>query len=331
MLNETQMELSLKMSHELEIVNGNAAMVYSGDVPWHGLGTKIPSDLTPDQVLEKAGLNWTVEKRKCYIDIDGKMVDAGIKALVRSTDNKVLTHIKDKWEPVQNHTAFEFFHEYVMAGDMEMHTAGSIKNGQIVWCLAKVKDSFEINTPQGKDQVDSYLLFTNPHKFGQCTDVRFTPIRVVCWNTLSMAINRDSAQMVKVNHSRKFDSDRVKETLGIANRYMNEYKDIADFLASRRYNKNSLIEYFNTVFPKTNGDKEDTSRNCELAITVIDKQPGHEFAAGSWWQAYNSVTYLTDHVLGRNVNTRLHSAWYGQNQKKKLDALKLAKQYADVA
>lgn len=319
------------MSHDLEIINNNAVMVYSGDVPWHGLGTKIPNDLTPDQVLEKAGLDWTVEKRKCFIEVDGQKVDAGIKALVRSFDNKVLTHVKDKWEPVQNETAFQFFHEYVMAGDMEMHTAGSLKGGQIVWCLAKVKESFELNTPQGKDIVESYLLFTNPHKFGQCTDVRATPIRVVCNNTLSMAINQNSTQMVKVNHSRKFNSDQVKETLGIANRYMNKYKDVAEFLASKRYDKNSLFEYFNTVFPKVTGDKEEMSRNAELAVTVIDKQPGHEYAAGSWWQAYNSVTYLSDHVLGRSADTRLHSAWYGINQKKKLDALSLAKQFAEAA
>jgi phage/plasmid-like protein (TIGR03299 family) len=321
------------MSHELEIVNGNAKMVYAGEVPWHGLGVEIPSDLTPEQVLEKAELDWTVEKETCFVKLNGKLVDAGIKALVRSTDGKILTHVKDRWEPVQNHDAFQFFHEYVMAGDMEMHTAGSLKGGTVVWALAKVKESFELKTPQGTDIVDSHLLFTNPHKFGQSIDIRFTPIRVVCNNTLTMALNQSNSQVVKVNHSRKFDAERVKETLGIANRYLNQYKDIAEFLVSKRYTKNALIEYFDEVFPKIGaeeGDK-DSSRNAELAFSIIEQQPGAEFAAGSWWQAYNAVTYMTDHIIGRNTGTRLHSAWYGINQKRKLDALKTAKEYATAA
>lgn len=319
------------MSHELEFVDGKASMVFVGEVPWHGLGTEIPADLTPDQVLEKAGLDWTVSKEKCFVRLDDKMVDAGITALVRSSDNKILTHVRDRWEPVQNSEAFQFFHEYVMAGDMEMHTAGSLKGGNVVWALAKVKESFELKTPQGTDIVDSHLLFTNPHKFGQSIDVRFTPIRVVCNNTLTMALNESNSQMVKVNHSRRFDAEKVKETLGIANRYLNQYKDIAEFLASKRYSKTSLIEYFNEVFPKIGGEEDDTSRNSELAFSLVDKQPGAEFAAGSWWQAYNAVTYMTDHVVGRSTGSRLHSAWYGINQKRKLDALKTAKEYAMAA
>jgi phage/plasmid-like protein (TIGR03299 family) len=319
------------MSHELEIVNGNAKMVYVGEVPWHGLGVEIPSDLTPEQVLEKADLNWSVEKETCFVKLNGKFVDAGIKALVRSSDGKVLTHVKDRWEPVQNRDAFNFFHEYVMAGDMEMHTAGSLKGGTIVWAMAKIKDSFELKTPQGTDLIESHLLFTNPHKFGQSIDVRFTPTRVVCNNTLTMALNGASSQMVKVNHSRKFNAEEVKETLGIANRYLNKYKDIAEFLASKRYSKDSLIEYFNEVFPKIGGEKDDTSRNSELAFSLVDKQPGANLAAGSWWQAYNTVTYLTDHVVGRSQGSRLHSAWYGINQKRKLDALNTAKEYAMAA
>ena len=323
------------MAHELEMLSTGASMAYVGDVPWHGLGKQVPNDLTPDQMLEAAGLNWTVEKVDCHYDVNGKKMKAGIQVLVRSTDGKVLTHVKDRWEPVQNSEAFDFFNEYVMAGDMEMHTAGSLKGGQIVWALAKLKQSFELKTPQGKDIIDSHLLFTNPHKFGQSIDVRFTPIRVVCNNTLTMALNkRETSQMVKISHRRKFNAEQVKETLGIANRYMNEYKDIAVFLSSKNYNKNALIEYFSEVFPKTNADPEDkgeVSRNAEMAYSVIDKQPGHELAAGTWWQAYNAVTYMTDHIVGRSANSRLESSWYGINQKKKLEALNKATKFAMAA
>ena len=104
------------MAHELEIVNGQAQMAYVGDVPWHGLGTKVPADLTPDQFMEKAGLNWSVEKE----DI---LTRSGIKvknkqALVRSSDGSILDVVGNGWNPVQNAEAFNFFEEYVTAGDM---------------------------------------------------------------------------------------------------------------------------------------------------------------------------------------------------------------------
>lgn len=318
------------MAHEIEMTSAGPAIAYAGEVPWHGLGVRVPPDLAPEQIMEAANLNWEVNKVPLYLDRDGEKIDAGITALVRSSDGKILTHVTDKWEPVQNKEAFEFFSEYVMAGDMEMHTAGSLKGGRIIWALAKVKDSFELKTPQGKDLVESHLLFTNPHRFGQSTDVRVTPIRVVCYNTLTMAINAKSSQMVKVSHRRKFDASKVKETLGIANRYMQNYKEIAEFLASKRYSKDSLVEYFTTVFPKYNGEEGERSRNSDRALEVVETQPGSKLAAGSFWQAFNAVTYMVDHELGRSASSRLESAWYGVNQRKKIDALKLAKTFAEA-
>ena len=123
------------MSHEVEMVNGQAQMAYAGEVPWHGLGTAVSNDLTPQQMQEVAGLNWSVEKQD-IITSGGVTID-GKQALVRSSDNKVLDVIGENWNPVQNDEAFNFFSEYVLAGDMEMHTAGSLKGGKMVWALAK--------------------------------------------------------------------------------------------------------------------------------------------------------------------------------------------------
>lgn len=315
--------------HELEETNGEYNMVWVGEVPWHGLGKKIRSDLTPEQVLQEAGLDWEVEKYDTFFEVNGEQYPTKQKALVRSTDKKVLTHVSGSWKPTQNREAFEFFNEYVMAGDMEMHTAGSLKGGQIVWALAKVKESFELVTPQGKDLVESFLLFSNPHQFGRATDVKFTPTRVVCWNTLSFALDQTTTFSAKQNHSKKFDAEKVKETLKIANLYMNQYKDVAEFLVDKRYTNESLLQFFKTVFPKTTSTEEgEISRNAETALKVIEQQPGANLAAGSWWSAYNTVTFMTDHLLGRNSSTRMESAWYGANQRKKLTALNVAKKMA---
>ena len=183
------------MAHMIEMINGKAQMAYSGDVPWHGLGTKVPADLTPVQMLDAAGLNWSVEKVPAFAKVAGKDVEVGRSALVRNVDNKILDVVSDDWNPIQNEEAFEFFNEFVAAGDMEMHTAGSLRDGQIVWGLAKVKDSFELFKG---DQVDSYLLFSNFHRYGFSTDVRFTPIRVVCNNTLTLSLNSKVENFVSI-------------------------------------------------------------------------------------------------------------------------------------
>lgn len=317
------------MAHEIE------TMAFAGATPWHGLGKRVPADLSPDQMLKAADLDWTVQKAPAFANIGDDQVNIGWSALVRSSDNRVLDVVSNDWNPMQNHEAFEFFSEYCEAGDMEMHTAGSLKNGQIVWALAKVKESFELFKG---DQVDSYLLFTNPHKFGQCIDVRFTPIRVVCNNTLTLALNQQSAdRMVKKNHRTVFDASEVKEQLGIATTKLAKYKEMAAFLGSKRYTEEMLTNYFKQVFPVLAYNKEkgpqrkEISKSATRALEVIDTQPGSEFARGSWWQAFNAVTYLTDHEIGKSADTRLQSAWFGQNKNLKIKALEAAVEFAEMA
>ena len=318
------------MAHMVE------TMAYAGEVPWHKLGVPVSNDLTPVQMMDKAGLNWKVREVESFIEFDGKRIATGQKSLVRETDGKILTNVGADWNPVQNETAFEFFNDFVMNGEMEMHTAGSLKGGQMVWALAKVGESFELF---GDDKIDSYLLFSNPHQYGKSIDVRFTPIRVVCNNTLTFSLSSKKDNSVKVGHRTQFDPESVKESLGVAKSQLNTYKDMAEFLGSKRFTTDSLIEYYNTVFPRT-ADKrvqgkalsvETLSRNAKLAYDALEQQPGSKYAEGSWWQAFNSVTYITDHVQGRNADNRLYSSWYGPNQSRKANALKSAVEYAEAA
>ncbi len=316
------------MAHMVE------TMAYAGETPWHGLGVQVPSDLSPAQMLEKAGLDWTVQKVPAFADIGGAKTNVGWSALVRSSDSEMLSVVSNDWNPVQNHEAFEFFHEYCAAGDMEMHTAGSLRDGQIVWVLAKIKDSFELFKG---DIVESYLLFTNPHKFGQSIDVRFTPIRVVCNNTLTLSLSQNADRMVKKSHRTEFNAEQVKEQLGIATDKLAKYKEMAAFLGSKRYNDGSLKEYFNRIFPVLAYNKEkgpqrkDLSKSATRALEIIGTQPGAQYAEGSWWQAFNAVTYLTDHEIGRSADSRLTSAWFGPNKNLKVKALETAVEFAEAA
>jgi phage/plasmid-like protein (TIGR03299 family) len=318
------------MAHEIEIVDGVAQMAYAGEVPWHGLGKEVPVDLTPEQMLEAAGLDWGVEKVDAYIEYKGSRIATGQKALVRDRDGKILTNVGPNWEPVQNAEAFGFFHDFVMEGDMEMHTAGSLKGGEIVWALARVKESFELF---GGDRVDSYLLFSNPHQYGKSIDVRFTPIRVVCNNTLTFSLETASKNSVSVSHRTKFDADEVKAMLGIASNKLSTYKETAEFLGSKRFTADSLNEYFQRVFPvSARGEaKKEVSRNAQTAMAIMDSQPGAEYGEGTWWQPFNAVTYMTDHLLSRNAETRMRNAWFGHVRAQKIKALETAVEMAEAA
>lgn len=318
------------MAHNVE------TMAYAGETPWHGLGVRVSNDLTPVQMMEKAGLNWEVHEVESFIEFGGQKIPTGQKSLVRSTDSKILTNVGPDWKPVQNQEAFDFFSEFVLSGDMEMNTAGSLRDGQMVWALAKVKESFSVF---GDDQVDSYLLFSNPHLYGKSIDVRFTPIRVVCNNTLTLSLSGKAERGVRIGHRTQFNADQVKDTLGIAHEKFAKYKEMAQFLGSRKITAESLIQYYNDVFPNTSRKEtpkpvskyEDLSRNAKLCYDALETQPGAQYASGTWWQAFNSITYITDHVQGRNEDNRLHSQWFGSNQTRKVAAAEKAVEYASAA
>lgn len=319
------------MSHNLEMVNGKASMAYVGETPWHGLGTKVPNDLTTIQMMEAAGLDWEVHKVPAFATVGGESVNIGHSALVRMSDDHILDVVSNDWNPVQNLEAFEFFNDFISAGDMQMHTAGSLKQGQIVWCLAKINESFELFKG---DRVDSYMLFTNFHKYGFSTDIRFTPIRVVCNNTLTLSLNSDTSRLVKINHRNIFKPDNAKLMLGIAAHKLASYKEMASFLGSKKAKNEDIVEYFTRIFPVTSAkdgkSKKEVSKNASLALSILETQPGAEFAEGSWWQPFNSVTYITDHLAGRNADNRLATAWYGSGKSLKTKALEIAIEMASV-
>ena len=245
-------------------------MAYAGELPWHGLGTKVIDDLTPEQMMQKAGVDWTVEKQD-MITSGGSTVKSK-QALVRSSDGEVLDVVGKGWNPVQNADAFNFFEDYVKAGDMQMHTAGSLNGGKMVWALAKTNRSFELFNG---DVTENYFLFSNPHEFGKAIDIRMTPIRVVCNNTLTLSLSQDSNAMLKVNHRKEFDSSEVKEQMGIAREKMEQYKTMAEFLGSKRYTADNVVQYFNTVFGSPAKEKVDnvfpfTSNNAKIAMEHLD-------------------------------------------------------------
>lgn len=317
------------MSHNIEIVDGVAHIAYSGETPWHGLGTEVPNDLTPEQMLQAAKLDWTVSKVPAFVTINDKQVETGHNALVRSSDDSILDIIPDDWKPCQNSEAFAFFDDFVSQGDMSMECAGSLKDGRIVWALAKVNDGFSLFG--GKDAIESYLLFTNPHTYGKSIDVRPTSTRVVCNNTLTLALSKKSKKAIKVSHRRDFIADEVKMALGCTRQELEAYREGALHLTSKRYTAENAKDYFRTIFPslsQKDEKKDELSLNGRLAMSVLDTQPGVELGQGTWWQLFNSVSYINTHLAGRSDENRLESQWYGAGARSSVEAFTKALEMA---
>lgn len=294
--------------------------------PWHGLGVPVEADLTPQQMLEAANLDWEVQLYPNYTTYNKKKIMTGVNSLIRESDGRILTNVTDKWNPVQNIEAAEFFNEFVAAGDMQMNTAGSLCNGELVWFLAKMKESFDVF--KNRDTIEAYCLFTNPHRYGWSTSVSLTAVRVVCANTLNLSLNTTKGdKIVKVNHRKVFNADEVKTILGVSKEKMKKYKEMAQFLASKKAKNEDIVEYFKRVFPvitTKEASKKEMSKPAQQTLDILHSQPGAEYGEGTWWSGYNAITYYMDHLAGRTTDSRLNSAWYGENRKKKTKALELA-------
>jgi phage/plasmid-like protein (TIGR03299 family) len=297
-------------------------------------------------MLKAAGLDWTVAKRELfYAPADGG--NASIKVpgkygLVRATDNRLLTIVGSTYKPVQNDEAMDFFKKFVTAGKMSMETAGSLHGGQYIWALARLGSDFKL----GKgDEVRGYLLLSQPHVFGKAMVIQFTPIRVVCWNTLTFALGGDlkgKPGSFRMPHSIAFN-DVVKQkaeiALGLATEQMDEFKQAAQLLSKKKADPKDVEEFFCEVLkfdPKV-ADKKKT-RSKKKADAVIEPRmlprlraalthaPGSQLptAIGTWWGAANAVTYVVDHELGRDQSAALRTAWLGAKAGLKRRAIKLA-------
>ena len=324
------------MSHNVE------TMAYAGEVPWHGLGVPVSNDMSAYEMMEAAQLNWSVKKQPMYFmpnednsnwvnNSTGVLVEDKM-LLIREKDNMQLDVVGKNWHPVQNQEAFDFFYDWVEEGKMEMHTAGSLSNGKIVWILAKVNETFEVLK---NDIVESYMLFTNPHSFGTSVNVRFTPIRVVCNNTLQLALG-DNNNGIRLDHTKKFDPHLVRDTLGLATDSMRVYQHQATYLASKHATGEQRDNYFKEMFPMTDYEKDvkgyvRSKKAADANRLHNNGTPGSEFSKDSWWDTFNTLTFMYDHKLGKSNASRIRSSWYGEASKTKQVALAKALEYANVA
>ena len=337
------------MAHNLETV-------YVGEEPWHGLGKRVHHDLTPEQMMIEAGLDWEVRKvsqaskvgkrhvrnprnvQLVRVHKDEAIMDAWDKAGTIWLDD-----VGEEWNAFQNREFINFFHDFVMEGKMEMHTAGTIfdpgKHHCYTWMQAKLKNmTFEVVKD---DVVESFMLFSNPFIYGRVADVRQTGVRVVCNNTLDAALSAHSQAAIKIDHRAPFDAVAVRKAIEVNALSMKDYKEKAQFLASKAIDWTDVKSYFMQVEPATTPakvERGDMSAQAEVFVDAFEKQPGAKMGEGTWWQAFNATTYAYDHIIGKDYGSeeatragRLAKSWYGDVRKAKVKSMELALEFAKAA
>ena len=237
------------MSAEVE------TMFYTRVAPWHGLGTCVENAPGSQEALKVAGLDWKVVQKPIFTE-EGQLV-GGFKANIRDRDNQILGVVTDRYKVVQNEEAFAFTDQLLGEG-ITYETAGSLQGGRRTWILAKLPQRYIISG----DEITPYLVFMNSHDGTGAIKAAMTPIRVVCQNTLNLALS-NAKRSWSANHVGNINGklDDARYTLLYADKYMAELGRSIDRLNQIRLSDQKVYEYINALFPLADNATEQQKKN----------------------------------------------------------------------
>jgi len=304
------------MSHEVE------KMVFAGATPWHGLGTEIDDATNFWDAFKLAGLDWEVETEPLYrMGAAGQVVGEEVKAqaAVRTSDDKVLGVVGPRWTPLQNRDAFKVFEPLIDSGDMRLHTAGSLRGGERVWVLCQL--GLENTEIVKNDEIAKFALLSNGHDGKLAVHFGFTPIRVVCANTESMARSSTASNLIRVRHHRfvKNNVEKLRDIMNLANQEFEATAEQYRFLASKQINATDLHKYVKIVLDVHQQEEDELSTRTKNIIGKVEEffllGKGNDLPGvnGTYWAAYNGVTEYLNYEKGRTSENRMDSLWFGQN------------------
>ncbi|MFQ6971656.1 MAG: DUF932 domain-containing protein [Enterocloster aldenensis] len=218
-------------------------MFYTREKPWHGLGTRVEEAPDSKKALELAGLDWRVIQKNLATE-DGYPV-SGFKANIRDSDNRVLGVVTDRYKVVQNEDAFAFTDKLLGEG-VSYETAGSLQDGRRIWLLAKLPQRYIISG----DEITPYLVFMNTHDGTGAIKAAMTPIRVVCMNTLNLALS-EAKRSWSTNHTGNIAGklEDARYTLLYADQYMGELGKSIDRMQQMKLSERQVMEYIDALFP----------------------------------------------------------------------------------
>jgi phage/plasmid-like protein (TIGR03299 family) len=299
------------------------SMAYVNDVPWHGLGQQLAPNQPLEVWAEQAGMNWSIESSDVRF-ATGPDDPADIKAfpdqrvLFRSDTKAPLAIVSKRFHVVQPAEILEFYRDLTEIGGYELETAGVLREGRKFWALAHTGQSA---TLKGGDRVNGYLLLATACDGTLATTAQFTSVRVVCNNTLSVALSRQSGA-VKVPHRSHFDAQTVKQQLGIAISSWDGFAEKMKELSQCDVSDHSVEAFLRRVltYPASDVDQHASRIVNDSAIKAVrwlyegnGKGSSLGSAAGTAWGLLNSVTeYVDHHRRARSGDHRRDAAWFGQ-------------------
>ena len=319
------------MSHNLMIRNGQASMFYVEETPWHGLGTRLDRPATAKEAIQAANLDWTVTKTPVFTLVgNNRLVVPDTFAIVRDDPlhSPVLGVVSKDYTPLQNSEAFGFFDPIVGESGAVYHTAGALGNGERIWLLAKLPDPLRI---VGDDVADKYLLLANSHDGKGSVQVKFTSVRVVCQNTLTLAMH--GGETFRIVHTQDV-KHRLKEAGKLLANIRSRYATMEEALqtmAKVQMDESRLTGYLAEVFQPSDSTDEAASIRAERSRNwsgyFFDQGRGNRLpgVTGTFWAAFNGVSEWLDHRKTRqNPGQRLNSLSFGDNYRVKAKAFALA-------
>lgn len=295
--------------------------------PWHKLGFELTSPVTTREALEASGLDFTVTKKplKDIVKRDFRAEVSNRWVTLRSDTGDVLGIVGEDYEPVQNRDAFGFFDSLVGGGDAMFETAGAIGKGERIWILAKLPGYIKV---RDKDIVSKYLLLSNSHDGSSLVQMKLTPIRVVCNNTLTAALK--GAGEINIRHTLNAGEDAAQalSLLGLSNSLYDQLEVIFNRMALTKISDAQLMTYVNALVPDIEKEEDNTKtrdiRNDILGL--YHNGQGAELSRGTLWGAFNCVAEYTDHALETSPSNRLESIWSGRGEQLNRKAFLLAEQ-----
>ena len=304
------------------------SMMYVGKEPWHGLGKKIPEGkrLNIHEAIIASGLDWEVELRHIYAENGPMMIGIPNQyAVCRQKDNSVLGIVGPDYVPLQNKDAFEWFQPFLDTGSVTLETAGSLKGGSMVWVLARISGA-DLKVGD-KDGIAHYVLLSNSHDGSLAVRVGFTPVRVVCNNTLCLAHESEASKLLKARHTAGLleNLKYIREIMDLAHEEFHATVEQYKVLLVRKIDHKTLAEYVKFVFDlPENGGKELIPNITHL----MEHGRGSEMAGNTYWGAYNAVTGYLNYFRGKTQDNTLSSLWYGDSSQVNKRALEAAMKMA---
>ena len=333
------------MAHEIDTTTGTAAVFTAGEAPWHGLGKNVAEAVNSNQAIGLAGLDWLVEQWPVSAvapDGWGTVTARDFVANVRTDTKGVLGVVSKKYRPFQNAEAFAFADAVVGEGDAHYETAGALRSGRRVWMLLKLPDELRAGP---EDRIQPYLLVYNTFDGSSCLRALLTSVRVVCQNTLNLALGHARGEGVTIRHRGDLQGrvEDARRTLGLVQRRLKAFGQEIEVIKSIPMANGRLARYFDGLLPPLGEKASDKERSNRLRTldqlhanfsNDLNTLPGMR---GTLWAAFNAVSEWADHErrfrgkndLARREN-RLDSVWFGTSNDLKQSAWQSALELAGL-